>query len=218
METKALTVEIKNEEEGVVRARFATLDTVDLDGDLTEPGAFGRQKVKVSSYMHGSWRGALPVGVGEIYEKDGEAIADLQFFLNTQHGRDHFETVKGLGPLGEWSYAFDVEADRDPTEEERALGIVRVLKKLAVHEVSPVLRGAGVNTRTLGVKCEDCAAKSGESGGGGGSEEPENDDAGEPEQGSGADDGDQGPDGDLKELVAAAEGRAAIIEMERTDW
>lgn len=159
MEAKTVSVEIKNEAEGVVRARFAKLGVKDLDGDVTEPGAFGKQRVKVSAFNHSSWGHGLPVGVGEVHEDGDEAIAELKFFMDTTHGRDHFETVRGLGELGEWSYGFDVTESRKPTEEERQKGIRRVLKKLKVFEVSPVLRGAGVDTATLGVKCDACAAK-----------------------------------------------------------
>jgi phage head maturation protease len=159
MEKKTVHVEIKNEAEGVVRARFATLGVKDLDGDVTEKGAFGEQRVKVSAFNHSSWGHGLPVGIGEISEKGDEAIAELRFFMDTTHGRDHFETVKGLGELGEWSYGFDVAESRQPDEDERQKGIRRVLKQVKVFEVSPVLRGAGVATATLGVKCDACAAK-----------------------------------------------------------
>lgn len=176
MEKKSVSVEVKNESEGIVRARFATLGVKDLDGDVTERGAFGRQKVKVSAFNHSSWGNGLPVGVGEIHEKGDEVIADLEFFMDTTHGRDHFETIKGLGDLGEWSYGFDVTESRQPTEDERQKGIRRVLKGLRVFEVSPVLRGAGIGTGTLGVKCDACAAKA-EAEGGHEEDEPEADEA-----------------------------------------
>jgi hypothetical protein len=154
-ETKSVSVEVKAADEGVVVAKFASMGVKDLDGDVTEPGAFGEQDVRVSAYDHASWMGALPVGTGTIEEKGDAAIATLNFFMNSTHGRDHFETVKGLGSLGEWSYGFDILEKAEPTEEQRELGVVRVLKKLKVHEVSPVFRGAGVGTETLAVKSED---------------------------------------------------------------
>ncbi len=83
---------------------------------------------------------------------DDSAIAELQFFMDTQTGREHFEVVKGLGDLGEWSYGFDVEEKGEPDKSQREMGVVRILKKLIVHEVSPVLKGAGVGTGTLAVK------------------------------------------------------------------
>lgn len=158
-ERKSLRVEIKDAEKGIVTAAFAKLGVKDHDNDLTLPGAFGSQNVRVSAYGHASWMGELPVGRGSISEKDGEAVAELKFFMSTQHGREHFEVVKEMGELQEWSYGFDVKETGEVTEEMRQQGVRRVLKSLAVHEVSPVLQGAGVDTRTLSVKCESCAAK-----------------------------------------------------------
>lgn len=154
-----LRVEIKDAEKGLVTAVFAKLGVKDLDDDYTLPGAFGTQSVRVSAYGHGSWMGELPVGRGTISEKDGEAVAELKFFMSTQHGREHFEVVKEMGDLQEWSYGFDVAETGEISEELRQQGVRRVLKKLKVHEVSPVVLGAGVGTRTLAVKCDSCGAK-----------------------------------------------------------
>lgn len=155
-ERKTLRAEIKDDEKGIITAAFAKLGVMDLDGDITLPGAFGSQKVGVSAYGHNSWMGELPIGRGTISEKDGEAVADLKLFMTTQSGREHFEVIKGMGDLQEWSYGFDVKETGEVTEEMRQQGVRRVLKKLKVHEVSPVMRGAGVDTRTLAVKCVSC--------------------------------------------------------------
>jgi hypothetical protein len=69
--------------------------------------------------------------------------------MGTTHGRDTFNVVKALGQSQAWSYGFDI-ADSDVGEFDGRR--VRYLKRLKVFEVSPVLRGAGVNTRTLAVK------------------------------------------------------------------
>ena len=158
MEQKPTTswLHLKAPAEGRVLARFATLGVKDKDGDVIEAGAIGEQQVRVSAYGHTSWSGALPVGVGRVFERGNEAIANLEFFLQTTHGRDHFNTIRGLGELGEWSMGFDVLAEAAPNEEQRETGIVRILKKLKVHEVSPVLQAAGVGTATLSAKCDGC--------------------------------------------------------------
>lgn len=150
-EIKAFSnVEIKSEVEGKVLAHFATYDELDHHDDITVKGAFeDGQEVVVSAYNHQSWGGALPVGKGRIHDTERGAVADLQFFMDTQAGRDTFKTVKELGKLQQWSYGFDV-VEKDYTEVEEKS--VRVLKKVRVHEVSPVLMGAGKSTRTLAVK------------------------------------------------------------------
>ncbi len=162
MERKAVAgLEVKAAEKGEAVVRFAMLGgPPDLDGDIIAPGAIGRQRVKVSSYGHTSWGGSLPVGVGETRESGNAAIADLRFFLNTQHGRDHWETVKGLGDLQEYSFGFDVEDAGEPSPEERKAGAKRVLKRLRVFEISPVLRAAGRDTATLAMKaqCTGCGS------------------------------------------------------------
>lgn len=151
MKSKVLSgLKVADETKGTVEAVFATLDVIDADGDVTLKGAFDDgAPVRISAYNHQSWKDALPVGRGTIHETDGEAILKGQFFLETQHGRDHFETVKGMGELQEWSYGYDiVEADKGTKDDQQ----VQFLKKLKVHEVSPVILGAGVDTRTRAVK------------------------------------------------------------------
>lgn len=153
METKRLgLVEVKSAAEGIVSAAFSTFNVIDHDQDVTLPGAFkDGQPVRISAFNHGSWGmgGALPVGKGVIRTTDAEAILEGQFFLNTAAGRDTFETVKELGALGEWSYSLhNVTAELGEWDGQP----VRIIKAVDVHEVSPVLQGAGVNTRTLGVK------------------------------------------------------------------
>lgn len=150
-ERKSLTsVHVKDADKGQVSAVIATLNARDHDGDVILPGAFeSGQKVRISAFNHASWGPSLPVGKGTIREEGNEARFDGQFFLNTETGRETFETVKGLDDLGEWSFGFDIiESDRGEFEGEE----VRYLRKLDTHEVSPVLLGAGINTRTLAVK------------------------------------------------------------------
>jgi hypothetical protein len=105
--------------------------------------------VLISSYGHQSWQGALPVGKGKIRQTKSEAVCDGQFFMDTIAGRDTFQVVKALGGSQQWSYGFDIVDQEDGNFNGRK---ARFLKRVKVHEVSPVLIGAGVNTRTLAVK------------------------------------------------------------------
>jgi hypothetical protein len=125
---------------------------LDKDSDITLPGAFAEgAPVVISAYGHKSWEGALPVGDGVIRTTAKEAVLDGQFYMDTTHGADAFRTVKRLAErgLGQWSYGYDVQ-DADYGEMDGKQ--VRYLKRLSVTEVSPVLIGAGVNTRTLATK------------------------------------------------------------------
>lgn len=145
-------VKIADEDKGIVDLVFSTFNVVDSDRDVTRPGAFEEgAKVAVSSYQHTSWEGALPVGVATLTSTTREGRAKAQFFLDTTHGADTFTTVKRLHGegIGEWSYGYDpVEYSFGEHEGQH----VRFLDKVKVHEVSPVLVGAGINTRTLSAK------------------------------------------------------------------
>lgn len=152
--TKALSrVEIKDADKGEVAAIFSTFDVIDSDGDVTLKGAFtDGAPVVISAYGHGSWKGQLPVGKGAIRELSTEAVMEGQFFMDTTHGADTFHTVKALSEgdsLQEWSYSLDQVKSHRGTHDGRQ---VRFLDHITVKEVSPVLVGAGVDTRTLETK------------------------------------------------------------------
>lgn len=155
--TKSLSdVELKETgDRGEVTAVFATLEVVDLDGDVTRKGAFtDSAPVVISAYGHTSWDGSLPVGKGTIAERKTEAILNGQFNLNTTHGRDTWETVKDLSESGlqEWSYSLhNVQYEMGDLDGKS----VRYLNKIDVKEVSPVLRGAGIDTRTIATKANN---------------------------------------------------------------
>jgi hypothetical protein len=146
------TIRIKDAAKGEVSAVFSTFNVIDKDGDVTPPDAIqDGAPIVVSAYGHQSWAGMLPVGKGVIRTTESEAIADMQFFMDTSHGADAFNTVAELAKsgLGEWSYGFDIL--------DAAPGVfdgkdVLFLNAVKVHEVSPVMEGAGVNTRTLATK------------------------------------------------------------------
>ncbi len=153
--TFATELKLDGAGEGTFEAVFATLNVIDKDRDLTEPGAFGRQEVIISQYNHGSWREgakALPIGVGVISERGAEAIINGEFDLSDEDAKKTYEKIKYLkakGRVQEWSYSLpEIDYEMRDIDGER----IRVLKKITVNEVSPVLRGAGVNTRLLDIK------------------------------------------------------------------
>lgn len=153
METERKIVTLKGlklDEAGSFKALFAPYDSIDKQGDMTLRGAFGEhQRVIISAYGHGSWSGALPVGKGFIHDGEEGGVVEGQFFLNTAAGRDTHTIVKELGDLQEWSYALpDIDYEMRTIDDRK----VRVLKRITVNEVSPVLMGAGNGTRTLAIK------------------------------------------------------------------
>ena len=136
--------------DGTVSAVIATLNVKDHHGEVTLPGAFGAQEVPIVPTHN--WR-SVPLGKAKIREVGTEAIADMQFNLESDAGREWFSALKfdyeNGKSLQQYSYGFDV---LEGGEETHAGEPTYMLKKLTVFEVSPVLVGAGINTRTLAVK------------------------------------------------------------------
>lgn len=148
-ERKSLAVELKADVEGSFRATFATLNVIDLDGDVTKEGAFSKQPVRVSGFGH-NWSEYI-IGDGDIDADKTKAWADAQFYLDTSRGLDTYRSVKRASAkkLQEWSYGFDVLKSSFGQFEGRE---VRFLEELLVHEVSPVMIGAGIGTGTDRIK------------------------------------------------------------------
>lgn len=137
--------------DGSFEAVIATLGVVDKDGDVIAPGAFGSGQEATIIPAH-DW-GSIPLGRARIVERGKEAVAIGQFNLGITSAREwhsflKFDLEHGR-PIQEWSFGFTVkDAGSEIVDGQR----VRVLKALDVHEVSPVLVGAGENTRTLAAK------------------------------------------------------------------
>lgn len=143
--------------EGSFEARFAKLDTLDLDGEVIPSGAVGVQDIAISAWQHD--HRSLPVGVGRTAEEDGFAVVRGQFLMDTQGGADTYRVVKAMGDRQEWSFGFFVDA-----VEWREFGghpSVPHLTGLDIFEASPVYRGAGIETATTDIKCAGCRERAG---------------------------------------------------------
>lgn len=139
-------------EPGTLIAKFAQLNVKDSDGDVTLPGAFGEQQVRVQPYGHDTRHPSI--GKGTIREDGEAAIFEGQLNLKMAAGREVYESLKfdmenGDGPLTEFSYIYDI-VDSETGEHEGEK--VQFLKALKVHSVDPVFLGAGVDTGLVGVK------------------------------------------------------------------
>lgn len=148
-ERKALRVKAIDDK-GQGTAVFATLNVKDLDGDVTVPGAFGKQDVMVLPTHNWS---SVPIGKGSTYERGDKALVDFSMNLDTASGRDWHAALKfdleHGEPIQEWSYGFSITAAEPKVIDGEE---IRELQKLDVHEVSPVVLGAGIGTGTLAMK------------------------------------------------------------------
>lgn len=140
--------------EGTVLAVIATLDVLDSDGDITVPGAFGEQVAQVVPAHDWShvW-----LGKARVYESGNEALAEIKLNLDIEAAREwhsalKFDLAHGSRPLAEWSYGYTPAKFRHASIDGKH---VRYLEQVTVHEVSPVMLGAGVGTRTIAAKSAD---------------------------------------------------------------
>ncbi len=153
-QTKSLgPLEIKSEEKGEVEAVICTLNVVDHDREVVLPGAIkDGTTVLLSSYGHSAVFGDAPVGRGKVRVVKDQALLNAQFFMNTERGREAFETVKAIGPEGQWSIGFQPTKYGTMTKEWSEKGAERLLAAIDLFECSPVIRGASPATGTLAVK------------------------------------------------------------------
>ena len=148
-------VTIKDADQGTVEAVFSTFGVKDHDGDVVLKGAISDgASVIISAYGHKSWDGHLPIGTGTIRVTDSEAILDGKFFIDTTHGRDAWSTVKAVSEAGlqQWSYSLeDIKSTKGTHDGQPA----RIIESVNITEVSPVLKGASLGTRTLSAKAAE---------------------------------------------------------------
>ncbi len=149
MLTKAFQLKAMGDD-GSGTAVIATLGVIDLDGDVTEAGAFGSGQVAkflpAHDWMH------VPLGKATIKEVGNEVRAAFQLNLDIPAAKDWHSALKFSmegGLSQEWSYGFKV---KDSGFGEFEGQQVRFLKRLEVLEISPVVQGAGIGTELLSVK------------------------------------------------------------------
>jgi HK97 family phage prohead protease len=143
-----------DEVEGKVSAVFSVFNEIDSDGDVVLPksirSGYGNKGV-VMCWGH-DWKQII--GKGQITQDDDKAVFTGEFNMNTNAGKEAYETVKAMGDIQQWSFGFEVHDSevgmftKDGQDEQE----VRFLKDVKVWEVSPVLVGANQNTHTLAVK------------------------------------------------------------------
>lgn len=159
---------------GVCRAIFAVTGVVDEVADLILPGAFAHTLATrpVKTVWHHEWR--EPIGVvldiaewlpGDPRFSDipnwpaeaGALVATIQFNLRTSKGRDVYEQVLQWHQHGEAQFSIGYRVP--PSGARKRADGVRIIHKLDLYEVSPVLHGAHPMTRSLEVKTDPGTVK-----------------------------------------------------------
>tara|TARA_R100000742_G_C4277802_1_gene99975 strand:+ start:1531 stop:2358 length:828 start_codon:yes stop_codon:yes gene_type:complete len=154
LESKVIDSKITNEVEGKVEAVFSVFNEMDSDGDVVMPNSIksGYGDNGVAMVWAHDWK--TPIGRGVIEQDGDKATFKGQFIMDTQAGKDAFNTVKAMGDLQQWSFGYEVLDYENGTyqKDSETPTDARYLKELNVWEVSPVLVGANQNTFTVGVK------------------------------------------------------------------
>lgn len=143
-----------DEETGTVEAVFSVFNEIDSDNDVVLPKSIrsGYGDKGVAMVWGHDWKNII--GKGKIIQDDDKAVFKGSFNMNTNAGKEAYETVKAMGDLQQWSFGFEVldsevgMFSKDGSEQQE----VRYLKDLKVWEVSPVMVGANQNTFTVAVK------------------------------------------------------------------
>jgi len=142
------------EVEGKVEAVFSVFNTVDSDGDVVLPDSIksGFGDKGVAMVWGHDWKDVI--GRGEIVQDNDKAVFKGEFIMDTERGREAYNTVKAMGDLQQWSFGYEVVDSEKGAFQKDGLETqdVRYLKELRVWEVSPVLVGANQETYTLAVK------------------------------------------------------------------
>ena len=161
------TFESKVNEAGSVAGFFSTYDKVpDSYGDIIDPGAFTKTIEKRKATGH-----PFPLCLNHDFDKvigRVDTIEDQENgpfyeanFYKTGLAQDVREWMKDDGPIFQNSFAYDVLKRRDPTPEEKALGVKNVLQEVELYEISIVTVPANQNAVVTEVKSVEPETKAG---------------------------------------------------------
>lgn len=140
-------------ETGTFEAVIATLGVIDHDGDIVESGAL---QGKTASIVPAHQQHTIPLGKVRIEERGQSVVAIGQWNMAIQDAKEWHEALKfdlaNPPAVQEWSWGYQVlDAEDAIVDGER----IRKIKSVDLIEVSPVLRGASIGTRTLAAKSAD---------------------------------------------------------------
>jgi len=136
-----------------IEAVFSLFETIDSDNDVTKANALrsGYTGNKVPLVWNHDWSKVIGRG---IIETDNQKAVFKGYFLDTEAGKEAYETVKAMQDMQQFSYGFQVLKSSKGTHiDSKGEEVpVRVLEDVKVWEVSPVLVGAQQNSFVQALK------------------------------------------------------------------
>lgn len=163
---KYKTIEMKADEFGGISGYFSTYDkTPDSYGDIIEPGAFTetiKQREESGHPFPLCFNHDFSAVIGAVDSvKDDEKGPFIEaHFLDTTQAQDVRKMLQS-GAIYQFSFAYDVLGARRPTTEEEKSGVMNVLTKLDVFEISVVTVPANQNAVATEVKSMEPETKQG---------------------------------------------------------
>lgn len=151
---KNAPIELKEDgDKRYIEAVFSLFDTIDSDNDVTKSNALrsGYSGNKVPLVWNHDWSKVIGRG---IIETDNQKAVFKGYFLNTEAGKEAYNTVKEMQDMQQFSYGFQVMKSSKGTHiDSKGEEVpVRVLEDVKVWEVSPVLVGAQQNSFVQALK------------------------------------------------------------------
>jgi len=136
-----------------IEAVFSLFDTIDSDNDVTKANSLrsGYTGNKVPLVWNHDWSKVIGRG---IIETDNQKAVFKGYFLNTEAGKEAYETVRAMQDMQQFSYGFQVLKSSKGTHiDSKGEEVpVRMLEDVKVWEVSPVLVGAQQNSFVQALK------------------------------------------------------------------
>ena len=151
---KNAPIELKEDGDNrYIEAVFSLFDTIDSDNDVTKANALrsGYTGNKVPLVWNHDWSKVIGRG---IIETDNQKAVFKGYFLDTEAGKEAYETVKAMQDMQQFSYGFQVmKSSKGKHIDSKGEEVpVRVLEDVKVWEVSPVLVGAQQNSFVQALK------------------------------------------------------------------
>ena len=151
---KNAPIELKEDgDKRYIEAVFSLFDTIDSDNDVTKANALrsGYTGNKVPLVWNHDWSKVIGRG---IIETDNQKAVFKGYFLETEEGKEAYETVKAMQDMQQFSYGFQVmKSSKGKHIDSKGEEVpVRVLEDVKVWEVSPVLVGAQQNSFVQALK------------------------------------------------------------------
>lgn len=156
LETKALTIEVKAEGEGIITAYAAAFGNTDSYGDVIQKGAFTKtvaeRKDKVKVLYNHDYYSSLPVGKPLNMIEDGYGLLTNTKMSQTQMGQDIY-TLAQEGALDSMSIGYSaMKAEYPDDVQARSSGIWRIITEAKLYEYSFVTFPANESAVITGIK------------------------------------------------------------------